>query len=221
MSKQNGAMTLAESRPEYKTDADVVFNNGRDVRDFVLRTTMDNISVWKAKHGVSISGFRVKEISPQKWAARIGKDYWVFGVDATKAEDICAAVKIGMKCYSTTAQDLISNIYVRNLNAEHENTLGRDALVRANQKLYESVCKVIVEAARLLGVQGIINFYIFSNSKNYKIPIENLHMALRDGGANSVSTDDETKYKFDVMSNDGRQIFKDLISHMHLAKFQI
>ena len=221
MSSVKGAMTLAEGRSTFRTDVDLAFGGARDVKDFVLRTTLDDIGIWKAKHDVSISGFRVKEVSPQKWAASIEKDYWVFGIDATRADDICAAVKIGMMCYSTSAQTLLENIYVRNLNAENENSMARDALVRANHKLYEDTCKAITGAARMLGVQGEINFYVFSNNKNPKIPKDNLHMALRDGGADSVHTDEHGKYKYDVASNDGRQIFQNLISHMHLARFRI
>ena len=77
-------MTLAEGHPDFRTDADIMFNNGRDKRKFVLRTTRDDIAIWKNKHHVSLSGFKVKSVSPHKWAALIEKDYWVFGVDATK-----------------------------------------------------------------------------------------------------------------------------------------
>jgi hypothetical protein len=221
MTRLRGAMTLAEGRPNFRTDVDIAFGGDRESKDFVLRTTFDDIAVWKAKHDVSISGFRAKEISPQKWAAQIERDYWVFGIDATSAEDICAAVKIGMLCYSADAKDLLSNIYVRNLNAENENAMARDALVRANQKLYEGTCRAITGVAAMLGIIGEINFFVFSNNRNPKIPKDNLHMALRDGGATSIETDESNQYKYNVASNDGRQVFQNLISHMHLAKFRV
>ena len=220
MTKEKGALTIAEGSPAYKTDADIIFNNGKDKKDFVLRTCYDDISVWKSKHGISISGFKDKSVSPQKWAAKIDKDYWGFGVDAQKPDDIFAAVKIGMRCYNVKASDLISDIYVKNLNIENEHQIGRDAIVNVNQKLYEGVCKAIVQAAKLLGVQGILNFHVFSNIKNPKIPMESLHKALKDGGAESVVTD-ETPHKFNVSSNDGRRVFENLISHFHLAKFRL
>lgn len=220
MLKKNGALTIAEGSPAYKTDADIIFNNGRDKKEFVLRTCYDDIGVWKSKHGVSISGFKDKSVSPQKWAAKIDKDYWIFGIDAQKPEDIVAAVKIGMRCYGVKASDLISDIYVKNLNIENEHQIGRDVIVKANKKLYEGACKAIVQAAKLLGVQGILNFHVFSNNKNFKIPMNSLHEAMMDGGAETVESD-ETPHKFNVGSNDGRRVFENLISHLHLAKFRV
>lgn len=35
MLKKNGALTIAEGSPAYKTDADIIFNNGRDKKEFV------------------------------------------------------------------------------------------------------------------------------------------------------------------------------------------
>ena len=134
---------------------------------------------------------------------------------------IFAAVKIGMACYKIGAAELLSDIYVKNLNTDQENEMGRQALIKANQKLYESVAKAIREAARLLGVSGIINLHVFSNKKNYKIPKDDLHIALRDGGADSVEMDETTKFKYDVQSNDGEQFFENMITHLHLAKFKV
>lgn len=221
MNKQKGAMTLAEGHPKHRTDVDIMFRNGKDTKHMVLRTTKDEFAMWKTKHHVAMAGFRPKNVAPQKWAARIDNDYWVFGVDGTKAVDIFAAVKIGMDCYRVSAVHLLSEIYVKNLNADMENDMGREALIRANQKLYEGVGRAIKEAAKLLGVNGIINLHVFSNKKNHKIPAENLQMALRDGGADSVETDEETKFRYDSQSNDGQRVFSNLITHMHLAKFRV
>jgi hypothetical protein len=220
MSELKGALTLAEGNPAFVADADIIFNNGKDKKEFVLRTTFDDIDVWKAKHGVSISPFRAGNVGAQKWVARIEKDYWVFGVNATNANDIFTAVKIGMTYYKAKASDLISDIYVKNLNVENENQLLREALVKANQKLYEDVCRAIVQAAKLLGVSGMLNFYVFSNNKNFKVPKDDLHVALKNGGADSIETDAHP-YKFSVGSNDGKRVFENLISHMHLAKLKV
>lgn len=170
MNNQKGGMTLAEGHPSYKTDVDIMFGNGHDKKDFVLRTTKDDIGVWKTKHGVAMAGFKPKGVAPEKWAAQIDNDYWVYGVDATKATDIFAAVKIGMACYKVSAAKLLADIYVKNLNTELENDMGREALIRANQKLYEGMGKAIRYAAKLLGVSGIINLHVFSNKNNYKLP---------------------------------------------------
>lgn len=221
MNSHKGAMTLAEGHPDFRTDADIIFNNGRDKKDFILRTTKDDIGVWKTKHSIGMAGFKPTHISPQKWAAQIEKDYWVFNIDATKAQDIVAAVKIGMDCYTASASDLLSDIYVKNLNAEHENDMGRQALVKANQKLYEDVGRAITEAAKLLGVTGMINLHVFSNKKNPKIPKDNLHMALRDSGADSVEMDEKNRFKYDVQSNDGNGVLPNLITHLHLAKYNV
>lgn len=35
MMSAKGAMTIAEGRPEHKTDVDIIFNNGRDKKEFV------------------------------------------------------------------------------------------------------------------------------------------------------------------------------------------
>lgn len=220
MTELKGALTLAEGNPAFRADADIIFNNGKDKKDFVLRTTFDDIGVWKAKHGVSISPFKAGNVGAQKWIALIEKDYWVFGIDATNANDIFTAVKIGMSFYKAKASDLLSDIYIKNLNIENEQQLLRELLVKANQKLYENVCKAIVQAAKLLGVNGILNFYVFSNNKNFKIPKDDLHTALKEGGADSVETNPHP-YKFSVGSNDGKRVFENLISHMHLAKFKV
>lgn len=220
MNQPKGALTVAEGHPDFITDADIIFNNGRDKKDFVLRTTRDEIGVWKAKHGVPISPSKSNIGGTQKWVARVDKDFWVFGVDATKSNDIVAAVKIGVDCYGARASDIIRDIYVKNLNIENESNCDRNLLVKENKKLYEDVCKSILQAAKILGVQGQLNFYVFSNNKNPKIPKDDLRTALLAGGADTVASDTHS-YKFDVGSNDGTRVFKDLISHMHLATLKV
>lgn len=50
--------------------------------------------------------------------------------------------------------------------------------------------------------------------------MNSLHEAMMDGGAETVESD-ETPHKFNVGSNDGRRVFENLISHLHLAKFRV
>ncbi|WP_157496543.1 hypothetical protein [Hahella ganghwensis] len=123
MMKRNGAVALAEGNPDFKVEVNLVFNNERVKKDFVLRTTLDQLSVWKAKHSVPASPFRAKHKEVTKEAAFIDNEVWVFGIDATKSTDICAAVQIGMHCYKAKADELLGNIYVKNLNAERENEM--------------------------------------------------------------------------------------------------
>lgn len=126
-----------------------------------------------------------------------------------------------MQTYNVPAGDLLSSIYIKNLNVEHEHQMAPSVRVKQNQKLYEGVCSALTRAAKVLGVHGSIDLHVFSNKKNPKIPEENLHMALRDGGAESVETDEKTMYIYTVASNDGKEVFEGLVSHLHLAKLKV
>lgn len=95
------------------------------------------------------------------------------------------------------------------------------ARVQANKKLYSSVTAALVDAAKNLGVSGSINFRVFSNNLNPKIPKQDLHDALlKDGGASTVTTDDTTKHVFFVGSNDGMAEQK-IKTNLHLATLKI
>lgn len=64
----------------------------------------------------------------------------------------------------------------------------------------------MIEAEKRLGVLDNINFWIFSNNKNPKIPKSDLHAALlKAGNADSVKADGVTKHIFTIGSNDGTQ----------------
>ncbi|VUD66792.1 hypothetical protein TDB9533_03696 [Thalassocella blandensis] len=222
MINKKGAMTLAEGSPDlaYKTDASIIFNTSRTHRDFVLRTCYDSLEVWKTKHGVPVSAFKMKSI-PSKYCAEIDRELWVFSIDGTNSSDIYAAVRAGMAYYKVSAQEIISDIYVKNLNAEHENEMTFKSLVNANKDLYSKVCVAIIQAAKQLGIKNSLNFYVFSNSKNSKIPKEDLHNALKSGGALDVKTDD-TRIKQQSQSNDAlRTTLPNAITHLHWAKLKI
>lgn len=222
MNTMKGAMTLAEGSPDqtYKTDASIVFNTSRAHRDFVLRTSYDSLEVWKTKHGVPVSAFKMKNV-PNKYCAEIDRELWIFSIDGTKSGDIYAAVKAGMVYYKVSAQQIIGDVYVKNLNAEHENEMAFKALVDANKDLYSKVCTAIIQAAKQLGVKNPINFYVFSNSKNTKIPKDDLHSALRSGGASDVQTN-ESRIKQQSQSNDAlRTTLPNAVTHLHLAKLKI
>lgn len=215
-----GALSLAECRPEYKVDCTLILNNGRDKKDFILRTSFDPVGVWKAKNAETpISPFQGKVNLTSKEAAIIEGDAWVFGIDATKSHDIFAAVKIGMDHYKARANDIIGDVYVKNLNTDYQDSLSKHDLIIENKKLYSGVCKAVLDAAKLLGVQGVINFYVVSSNINQKIPIQDLHEALEEGGAEKVETDNIT-YKMWSGSNNGKQaaIIK---QNLHLASLKI
>ncbi|MGM8225191.1 hypothetical protein ACSV5M_01320 [Cellvibrio sp. ARAG 10.3] len=220
MSESQGAMSIAEGNLDYKTDVNLVLDGGQKIKKYVLRTTLDSIGVWKAKYPKNASPFTEMISGVTKDAAIIDKEVWVFGIDASNSGDIFIAVSIAKKYFKISAKELIGEVYVKNLNAERENEMELQALVRANKALYSKVCKALVEAARKLGVSGNVNFWIFSNSINPKIPKQDLHEALKSGNAESITTDDKTKHVFFVGSNDGTDERK-FKTNLHLAKLKI
>ena len=220
MDNKKGALALAECRPDYTVDCSLMLYNERSKKDFVVRSTLDSLGVWKAKHNVNLSPFTDSVGAITKEAALIDKDLWVFGIDATKANDIFTSVKIGMKYYKANAKDIIGDVYVKNLNTELENSMGNQALIQANKQLYKGVCGAVMEAAKLLGIQGIVNFWVISSNINHKIPKQDLHEALKKGGASTVETDDENILNIMAGSNDGRPGFK-FKQNLHLAKLKI
>lgn len=213
-------MTLAEGRYDYKVDVSIIFNNGRAKRDFVVRTCLDSYGVWKAKYAKGGSPFKARLKDTMKEAAIIDREVWIFGVDATQPNDIFVAVKIGKDYFKVKADDILGDVYVKNLNAEGENQMQRQALVDANKSLYTNVCQAVKAAAELLGCKNMLKFWVFSNSANPKIPKDDLHQALRDGGASVVTTDEDTKHAFNVGSNSGGPgpRFK---THLHLAELKL
>ena len=220
MTEKTGAMTVAEGSHKYKTDVELVLGNEKKVRTYVLRTTLDSLAVWKAKHvRVNMSPFESRIDSTTKDAAIIDGEAWVFGIDSTKVNDVVAAVKIAMNYFKIQADVFLSNVYVKNLNAENENEMGTQALITANKKLYKGVCEAIIEASKKLGVKGNIRLSVFSSNLNPKIPGKDLHDALKQGGAKDVVTD-ENVYKYFSGSNDGvaRRLFK---TNFHLAILKV
>lgn len=213
----NGALTIAEGDSQYKTDVSLAFGGNRIEKRFVLRTSFDSLSVWKTKYvKTNMSPFDARLKTIVKEAAIIDKEVWVFGIDSTKVRDVVASIEIAARWYKVTPDKILSDVYVKNLNAEHENTMGDQALVAANKELYSGVCAALIEAARLLGVKDALNLWVISANINPKIPAEDLHNALREGGADSVETD-SYPHKYVSGSNDGllRRSFK---TNLHLAK---
>lgn len=212
-----GALTVAEGDFRYKVDVSLAFGGSRIEKQYVLRTSLDALSVWKAKYvKTNMSPFEAKLKTIVKDAAIIDKEVWVFGIDATKATDIVAAIEIATRWYKVGADKILNDVYVKNLNVELENTMGDQALVTANKKLYSGVCKALIEAAKTLGVKSALNLWVISSNINPKIPGEELHKALHDGGASSVETD-TYPHKYVSGTNDGllRRNFK---TNLHLAK---
>ncbi|HVL01399.1 MAG TPA: hypothetical protein VM553_16395 [Dongiaceae bacterium] len=214
-------MSIAEGNYEYRADVNLVLDGGQRIKRYVLRTTLDSLGIWKAKYLKNASPFKEIINGVTKEAAVIDREVWVFGIDATNATDIYLAVTIAANYFKVSAKEIIGDVYTKNLNAERENEMEMKALVQANRKLYGTVSSALTDAAKRLGVTGSINFWIFSNNLNPKIPKQDLHDALLGGGsATSVTTDEKTKHVFVVGSNDGtaEQRFK---THLHLATLKV
>lgn len=220
MDSSKGALTVAEGDVKYKTDVSLAFGGSRIDKQFVLRTSLDQLSVWKSKYvKANISPFSAQLKTVVKEAAIIDKEVWVFGVDSAKAQDIATAVSIACKWYKVTPEKFFTDVYVKNLNVEHENEMGDQALVTANKKLYASVSAAIAEAARSLGVKGAMNLWVISSVINHRIPGKDLHESLKEGGAGSVELD-PVPHRYYSGSNNGKFRAK-IDTNLHLAKFKL
>lgn len=216
---QNGATTLGEGQYEFKTDVNLIFGNQRVGRTHVLRTSAYSMSVWKTRNpGVGLSPFKDRTSSVTKEASIIDKEVWVFGINATSAQDIVNAVKLASRYYNTKPSDILNDIYAKNLNVDLESDMANEILIRANKDLYSGVCRALIDAAKLLGVSNQLNFYVFSKSNNSKIPQPDLVGALKAGGANSVATDHHQP-RVSVGNNLGTRSMKQL-TNFHLAKLK-
>ncbi|MGL6162283.1 hypothetical protein [Microbulbifer sp.] len=215
-----GAMTLAEGsqKNKFKTDATLVLN-GSQVREYVLRTAYDKLSVWKAKYAVSVSPFYPRLKTSIKEAALIDNEIWVFGVDGTNSSHIIDAVQIATQFYQVNPKDILSSIYIKNLNAEGRHEGNMPLLVKLNKALYENTTKAIAQACKHFGINSGVNIHIYSSNINPKISKSELHEALKAGGARSVETDSR-KIRHKVGSNNGEDSVP-LVSNLHVAALDL
>ncbi|MCH9692677.1 MAG: hypothetical protein K0U59_11570 [Gammaproteobacteria bacterium] len=215
-----GAMTLAEGSHKYqfKTDATLVLNGIKE-REYTLRTTYDQLSTWKAKYAVNTSPFYPRLKTSIKEAALIDNDIWVFGIDGTNSSHIIDAVTVASQFYLIQPKDILSDIYIKNLNAEGQHENNMPLLVKLNMSLYEQTTRAIINACKHFDLQSGINIHVCSSNINPKIPRPNLHQALIAGGAKSVETDGR-KIRHKVGSNNGQDSVS-LISNLHVATLDL
>lgn len=219
MISQSGATTLGEGQYEFKTDVNLIFGNQRVGRTHVLRTSAYSLSVWKTRNpSVGLSPFKDRTATVTKDTSIIDKEVWVFGINATSAQDIVSAVKLASRYYDIKPSVILNDVYAKNLNVDSENNLANEILIRANKDLYSGVCKALVDAAKLLGVSNQLNFYVFSKSNNPKIPQSDLVDALKAGGASSVAID-ANRPRVMVGDNKGIDSIPQL-TNFHLAKLK-
>lgn len=213
-------MTVAEGDVKFKTDVSLAFGGSKVDKQYVLRTSLDPLSVWKAKYvKTAVSPFAAHLKTIIKEAAIIDKEVWVFGIDSTKAQHIVTAVQTACNWYKVSPDKFLADVYVKNLNAERDTLMGNQALIDANKKLYAGVSKALVEAARMLNVRGSLNLWVISSVINHKIPKDDLHDSLKSGGANSVELD-PTPHIYTSVSNDGQTRAR-VNTNLHLAKFDL
>ncbi|WP_444928582.1 hypothetical protein ACJJIF_11960 [Microbulbifer sp. SSSA002] len=150
-----------------------------------------------------------------KEAALIDNEIWVFGVDGTSTSHIIDAVTIATQFYQVKPKDILSNIYIKNLNVEGQNEGNMPLLVKLNMSLYENTTRALIGTCNHFGIQSGINIHVYSSSINPKISKSELHQALRAGGAKSVETDSR-KIRHKVGSNNGQDSVP-LVSNLHVA----
>lgn len=228
--EKTGATTLAEGDPKFKVDANLVFNKNK--KSFILRTAFDQFGVWKTKYPSarvsSIDGQANKTFKESKF---IDGEVWVFGIDATNAEHLVAAVKIAAEAYKTTAHNIFNDVFMKNLNSENEASIVNKhfpatqqeywaPLVKANKNLYKNTSQAILEAAKKLNIQGKVTTWVFSNAANPKAPKQELHRAMRQGGLKDVMML-KKGVKMGAGSNDGAEENSNLINHIHFGSFTL
>jgi hypothetical protein len=78
MKQYYGATSLGESQHRFKTDVNLIFGNQRRERQYVLRTTLHSLSVWRTRNpGVGLSPFKIKNLQMIKEAAIVDREVWV------------------------------------------------------------------------------------------------------------------------------------------------
>jgi len=220
MNQHNGATSLAEGQYEFKTDVNLIFGKQCLEKTHVLRTTLYSLPVWKTRNpGLGLSPFKDRATGVTKDASIIDGEVWIFGINASLAQGIVAAVKIASRYYNVKPSVLLSDIYAKNLNVEGENDMANQVLIRVNKNLYINTCKALADAARQLGISGKLNFYVFSKNNNPKIPKPDLVDALQSGGADSVVTD-EHRSRVTVGNNQGTRHISQL-TNFHLATLKV
>lgn len=220
----SGATALAEGGRKFKVDVDLIFNHLKATdRKYILRTVFDDLGVWKAKYSeINISPAEGRFKNQNKDYAIIDGEVWVFRIDATNEQDIVTAVQIAKDYYHVKAEVFLKDIYIKNLNAEHENEMAIEALIKANKSLYTRTCEALYKAAKAFSIRGELRLHVFSNNRNPKIPQPDLHPALQSGGAKVVTTDPAT-YTYDVSRNDNSQPAdqRPYKTHHHVAIFDL
>ncbi|MDG9670658.1 hypothetical protein ONV78_23165 [Hahella sp. CR1] len=204
--KIRGALTLAEGRYDCKTDVSRALDNEEQEKQVVLRTCLHSYEEWRAT--CHVYGFPfpfLAWIRGEAVEAAIvdSREVWVFSVNATRTQDIVRAIRVGMFFFNVTADVLLRDVYVKNLDAGDEQDLSPQALVNVNQALYENTCVALREAAHALAYEGDVNFWTYSHHNNPRMPQKALHEAFSNAGARSVITDSIKTHWTRVGNNQG------------------
>ncbi|WP_444893699.1 hypothetical protein ACJJIE_04530 [Microbulbifer sp. TRSA001] len=222
------AMALAEGDIGDKTvDVGVIFNNREVDRHFVLRTCYLTYAAWKSTYGGSaagspfitsyaygLEGAKKQDPESKGYAAWLGGELWVFGVDATSSRDIYKALDIAAEWFGVRPEFFLSDIYVKNLNVDTNKKETNETLVRRNKRLYAKTCEAIHRVSKIKS--SSVNFWVFSHKENFKIKQKDLRSAMRAGGA-SIAFSSKEKHSVNSGSNNGEKEFEHR-TNLHLAK---
>lgn len=115
----------------------LIHDGGSNIKKNVLRASLDSLGVWKAKFAKNAAPFKERIGGISKEAAIIDGKVWVFSIHSTISADLFTAVSIPKNYYKVSAKDIIG-VYVKNLNAERENEMEQEALIKVHKQLYSS-----------------------------------------------------------------------------------
>ncbi|ABC30262.1 hypothetical protein HCH_03517 [Hahella chejuensis KCTC 2396] len=206
MKKVRGALTLAEGRYDCKTSVSLALDKEAQEKNVVVRSSLLSFEEWRAT--CHVYGFPfpfLAWIRGENVEAAVvdSREVWVFSVDATRTQDIVQAVRVGMFFFNVTADTLLRDVYVKNLDVGDAQIPSPQALVNGNQALYQNVCVALREAADALAYSGELNFWTYSHHNNPRMPQKALHEAFSSAGATSVMTDNVKSHWTRVGNNQG------------------
>lgn len=89
-------------------------------------------------------------------------------------------------------------------------------LVKINKELYEKTVIAIKKACQHFGLKEPVTIHVYRSNVNYKIPKDDLHQALKLGGASTVETDSR-EFNLRSGSNDN-QLRVRVNTNLHVAR---
>ncbi len=164
MNSMHQSHSTQDSQADYSNSVDIILSSHSDCGQFVVRSCCQAYSQWKARYHKSGSPFSVFSKGKTQEAAIVDGEVWVFGIDPIKAQDIATAVKIAMNYFNVSADNILQDVYVKDLNASQDNAMLRQALLISEKRYYQSVCLALIQAAEQLNCNNKLNFWVYGSS---------------------------------------------------------